>query len=132
MSEFEIKKPEVGGVVMTPQGRGTIVRKNSGNFCVLLDKKCHRGRAWEQFFEPHEISMIDAPAPASEITQEPTPQDIADAVAKRKRAPGAGRPSLYGPTKKVSGSIPLNLLPELERRGGATLVLIDALSKKSN
>ena len=49
---------------------------------------------------------------------------------KRKRSPGAGRPSLYGPTKKVSGSIPLHLLPELERRGGATLVLIDALSPK--
>lgn len=70
--------------------------------------------------EPQEEISV----PLLDVEQRHTPQE------KRKRAPGAGRPSLYGPTKKVSGSIPLHLLSELERRGGATLVLIDALSPK--
>lgn len=50
---------------------------------------------------------------------------------RRTRAPGAGRPRLAAPTKQVWGRIPADLLPELERRGGAAQVLIDALTRST-
>ena len=120
----------VGQAVMTRQGRGIITRKKSGNFEVQLDKKCHRGRVWLQYFGRDEISLIE------EAVANPTPVPVPEPApmppaSKKTRAPGAGRPPLNPPTERVWGRIPADLLPELERRGGAAQVLIDALTRSA-
>ena len=82
-----------------------------------------------------EIEKVSAAAEFSvgQAVANPTPEPAPMPPAvKKTRAPGAGRPPLNPPTERVWGRIPAALLPELERRGGAARILIDALSKKSN
>ena len=60
--------PQKGDMVMTKNhGRGVILDKKGGNYNILLDKKDHRGRSWQQFFELEEITILGCGSCANQL-----------------------------------------------------------------